>query len=78
MKHLLSTIVRTIDRQRIDGELAVPIWNLIQIEVKEFNRAKVTTRFWNSVGLCMRVIISDNVSRSVRKKIKNENTSTSS
>ena len=78
MKHPVSTTVRTLVVRTVDVEISIPIWNMIQIEVKEVNRAKVTRNFWDSVGRCTKWGITDNVSRSVSKKIKNKNTSTSS
>ena len=78
MKHLLSTTVRTLVVRTVDVEISIPIWNMIQIEVKEVNRVKVTRNFWNTIGVCIRQHIADSVLVSVSKKIKNENTSTSS
>lgn len=78
MKHTLSTMVRTIGRRRIDGELAVPVWNLVQITAQETKRTEISIIFWNTIGVCIRRHIADSVLVSVGKNIKNEITSTSS
>jgi len=69
MKHSLQTMVRTINGRRIDGELATPIWNMIQITVKEHQRSVVTGLMWDSIGVRIRVQITDSVLASVRKKL---------
>ena len=61
MKHPLSTTVRTLVVRTVDVEISIPIWNMIQIEVKEVNRVKVTRNFWKTIGVCIRQHIADSV-----------------
>jgi hypothetical protein len=65
----LSTILGPPGNRVIDAGLATPIWNMIQITVKEHQRSVVTGFMWDSIGVRIRVHIVDSVLASVRKKL---------
>jgi len=69
MKLPLQVILGPLGNRVIDAGLATPIWNMIQITVKEHQRSIVTGLMWDSIGQCIRVQIVDSVLASVRKKL---------
>ena len=69
MKLPLPVIIGPLGNRVIDAGLATPIWNMIQITVKEHQRSVVTGLMWDSIGLCIRVQIVDSVVVSARKKL---------